>query len=184
MVFVSNLNYIAVAVVGALQVLAGAMTIGGLQAFIQFTRLFSQPMGQIGGMLTLMQSCLASAGRVFELLDAPEIPRRARPGQPARPAPSAARVPRSPRRTRPCRDRTVRHWPAGSPSNTSPSATARHAPSVRDLSFTVEPGQTVAIVGHTGAGKTTVVNLLMRFYELDSGRIRVDGTDIAAPPAG
>ena len=74
MVFVSNLNYIAVAVVGALQVLAGAMTIGGLQAFIQFSRLFSQPMGQIGGMLTLMQSCLASAGRVFELLDAPEIP--------------------------------------------------------------------------------------------------------------
>ena len=91
MVFVSNLNYIAVAVVGALQVLAGAMTIGGLQAFIQFTRLFSQPMGQIGGMLTLMQSCLVSAGRVFELLDAPEIP--AEPGAAGAgcqaPAPSA-----------------------------------------------------------------------------------------------
>ena len=74
MVFVANLNYVAVAVVGALQVTAGAMTIGGIQAFIQFSRLFSQPMGQIGGMLTLMQSCLASAERVFALLDAPEIP--------------------------------------------------------------------------------------------------------------
>ena len=74
MVFVANLNYVAVAVVGALQVTAGAMTIGGIQAFIQFSRLFSQPMGQIGGMLTLLQSCLASAERVFELLDAPEIP--------------------------------------------------------------------------------------------------------------
>ncbi len=84
MVLVSNLNYVAVAVVGALQVLSGAMTIGGLQAFIQFSRLFSQPMGQIGGMLTLMQSCLVSAGRVFELLDAPEIP-----PEPAR-APGAA----------------------------------------------------------------------------------------------
>ena len=98
MVFVSNLNYVAVAVVGALQVLAGAMTIGGLQAFIQFSRLFSQPMGQIGGMLTLMQSCLASAGRVFELLDAPEIPaeparghrRRVTGARPRRPPAGAA----------------------------------------------------------------------------------------------
>ena len=74
MVLVTNLNYIAVAVVGALQVTAGAMTIGGVQAFIQFSRLFSQPMGQIGGMLTLVQSCLASAERVFDLLDAAENP--------------------------------------------------------------------------------------------------------------
>jgi ATP-binding cassette subfamily B protein len=171
MVFVSNLNYIAVAVVGALQVLAGAMTIGGLQAFIQFTRLFSQPMGQIGGMLTLMQSCLVSAGRVFELLDAPEIPAE----------PDAA--PGAPR-------------PEATPSDAAPAGTAGAAagrvafehvtfgyspasPVIQDLSFTVEPGQTVAVVGHTGAGKTTVVNLLMRFYDLDSGRITVDGTDIA-----
>ncbi|WCI09037.1 hypothetical protein PJ267_03795 [Arthrobacter sp. OVS8] len=98
----SNLNYVAVAVVGALQVLAGAMTIGGLQAFIQFSRLFSQPMGQIGGMLTLMQSCLASAGRVFELLDAPEIPgsppRAPEPIQ-ARQAPVPAPASMRPRRT-------------------------------------------------------------------------------------
>lgn len=169
MVFVSNLNYIAVAVVGALQVLAGAMTIGGLQAFIQFTRLFSQPMGQIGGMLTLMQSCLVSAGRVFELLDAPEIP--AEPGVTGAGSgapPSVAD-------------------PAGTAGQVSGRVAFEHvtfgyspgSPVVRDLSFTVEPGQTVAIVGHTGAGKTTVVNLLMRFYELDSGRITADGTDIA-----
>lgn len=163
MVFVSNLNYVAVAVVGALQVLAGAMTIGGLQAFIQFSRLFSQPMGQIGGMLTLMQSCLVSAGRVFELLDAPEIPAETAAGAaPARsgdaPSDAAGRV-------------TFEHVSFGYSPGT---------PVVQDLSFAVEPGQTVAIVGQTGAGKTTVVNLLMRFYELDSGRITVDGADIAA----
>ncbi len=173
MVFVSNLNYVAVAVVGALQVLAGAMTIGGLQAFIQFSRLFSQPMGQIGGMLTLMQSCLASAGRVFELLDAPEIPAEPGPGNRRQYRRRRRPTPAPPHRPAP---------PAGSPLNTSPSATARPRPAVRDLSFTVEPGQTVAVVGHTGAGKTTVVNLLMRFYELDSGRIRVDGTDITDLP--
>ena len=166
MVFVSNLNYIAVAVVGALQVLAGAMTIGGLQAFIQFTRLFSQPVGQIGGMLTLMQSCLVSAGRVFELLDAPEIPADA----PAAAA-SAATGPDAGGRSA---GRVVfEHVTFGY----SPAS-----PVVQDLSFTVEPGQTVAVVGHTGAGKTTLVNLLMRFYELDSGRITVGGTDIAALP--
>jgi ATP-binding cassette subfamily B protein len=173
MVFVSNLNYIAVAVVGALQVLAGAMTIGGLQAFIQFTRLFSQPMGQIGGMLTLMQSCLVSAGRVFELLDAPEIP-----AEPARES----------------GERTDAALSGAAPSREAPSGAGRVAfehvtfgyspgtPVVQDLSFSVEPGQTVAVVGHTGAGKTTVVNLLMRFYELDAGRITVDGTDIAELP--
>ncbi|MET1064042.1 MAG: ABC transporter ATP-binding protein [Arthrobacter sp.] len=169
MVFVSNLNYIAVAVVGALQVLAGAMTIGGLQAFIQFTRLFSQPMGQIGGMLTLMQSCLVSAGRVFELLDAPEIP--AEPGVTGADSGAAPSV----------------ADPAGTAGQVSGRVAFEHvtfgyspgSPVVRDLSFSVEPGQTVAIVGHTGAGKTTVVNLLMRFYELDSGRITADGTDIA-----
>ncbi|WP_354241385.1 ABC transporter ATP-binding protein [Arthrobacter sp. UYEF20] len=178
MVFVSNLNYVAVAVVGALQVTAGAMTIGGIQAFIQFSRLFSQPMGQIGGMLTLMQSCLASAERVFALLDAPEISpdQAAGAGDP----PAGAGKPPAGGTT-----------PAG---GTAPGAEGRIAfehvtfsyspgsPVVQDLSFAVEPGQTVAIVGPTGAGKTTVVNLLMRFYELDSGRITVDGTDIAEMP--
>jgi ATP-binding cassette subfamily B protein len=158
LVFVSNVNYIAVVVVGALQVAAGALTIGGVQAFIQFSRLFSQPIGQIGGMLTLIQSCIASAERVFDLLDAAEIPAE---------------------------------LPVDTTDGTGPGAGGRvmfehvtfgystGTPVVRDLSFTAEPGQTVAIVGHTGAGKTTLVNLLMRFYELDSGRITIDGVDIA-----
>ncbi|HEX9086459.1 MAG TPA: ABC transporter ATP-binding protein [Arthrobacter sp.] len=164
MVFVSNLNYIAVAVVGALQVLAGALTIGGLQAFIQFSRLFSQPMGQIGGMLTLMQSCLVSAGRVFELLDAPEIPAEPARAAALRPVPAPAAGTAAAGRV------TFEHVSFGYSSG---------SPVVQDLTFAVEPGQTVAIVGQTGAGKTTMVNLLMRFYELDSGRITVDGTDIA-----
>ncbi|XAS69689.1 ABC transporter ATP-binding protein [Micrococcaceae bacterium Sec5.7] len=158
MVAVSNLNYIAVAVVGALQVAAGAMTIGGIQAFIQFSRLFTQPMGQIGGMLTLMQSCAASAERVFSLLDADEIP--AEPDVVGATAEPGGRI-------------VFDHVTFGYDPV---------SPAVRDLSFAVEPGQTVAIVGHTGAGKTTVVNLLMRFYELDSGRITMDGIDISAMP--
>ncbi|KUM33870.1 ABC transporter ATP-binding protein [Arthrobacter sp. EPSL27] len=171
MVFVSNLNYIAVAVVGALQVLAGALTIGGLQAFVQFSRLFSQPMGQIGGMLTLVQSCLVSAGRVFELLDSPEIEAEDAPqpaGKPTDPAAAAAAA-----------------AAALAPQGGSGRVVFDHvsfgyspgSPVVQDLSFTGEPGQTVAIVGSTGAGKTTVVNLLMRFYDPDSGRITVDGAD-------
>ena len=182
MVFVSNLNYIAVAVVGALQVTAGAMTIGGIQAFIQFSRLFSQPMGQIGGMLTLLQSCLVSAGRVFALLDAPEI-QADRPATAAgyRPATAPAQIPV------PIPAPILAPIPAPGAEGrvTFEHATFGYSPDtpvVRDLTFTVEPGQTVAIVGQTGAGKTTVVNLLMRFYELDSGRITVDGADIAGLP--
>jgi ATP-binding cassette subfamily B multidrug efflux pump len=159
MVFIANLNYVAVAVVGALQVAAGSMTIGGLQAFIQFSRLFTQPMGQIGGMLTLMQSCAASAERVFSLLDAEEIP------------PETAAAVREPESLdgRIDFDNVTFGYVPG-------------VPAVSGLTFSVLPGQTVAIVGHTGAGKTTVVNLLMRFYELDSGRITFGGTDIATVP--
>lgn len=158
LVLVANLNYIAVAVVGALQVTAGAMTIGGIQAFIQFSRLFSQPVGQIGGILNVIQSCVASAGRVFALLDAKELP--AGPGEGA-----AAKE------------------PAGRISFEDVTFGYREgAPAVSGLSFTVEPGQTVAMVGHTGAGKTTVVNLLMRFYEVESGRITIGGSDIAELP--
>jgi ATP-binding cassette subfamily B multidrug efflux pump len=162
MVFIANINYVAVAVVGALQVAAGAMTIGGIQAFIQFNRLFTQPMGQIGGMLTLMQSCAASAERVFALLDAEEIADHPVPGRPAvdRALELSGRIE--------FEDVTFGYVP--------------DAPAVRGLTFSVQPGQTVAIVGHTGAGKTTVVNLLMRFYELDSGRITFGGSDIADVP--
>jgi len=181
MILVSNLNYIMVAVIGALQVAAGSMTIGGVQAFIQFSRLFSQPMGQIGGMLTLIQSCAASAERVFALLDAPEIRAEAAPGTD-----------------------TVEHGAvdSGTGDHDAEGAVAGagygrpgrvvfegatfgyspDTPVVQDLSFSVEPGQTVAIVGHTGAGKSTVVNVLMRFYELEAGRITLDGVNIADLP--
>ena len=158
MVLMSNLNYIAVAVVGALQVMAGAMTIGGVQAFIQFSRLFTQPVGQIGGLLNVMQSCAASAARVFVLLDAQEDAR-----EPAVPAPGG-----------PAGGAIVFHDVTfGYPGS---------VPAVRNLTFTVEPGQAVAIVGHTGAGKSTVVNLLMRFLEPTSGRITMGGTNIADIP--
>ncbi|HSO90175.1 MAG TPA: ABC transporter ATP-binding protein, partial [Arthrobacter sp.] len=158
MVLVSNLNYIAVAVVGALQVLSGALTLGGLQAFFQFSRLFSQPMGQIGGMLTLIQSCLVSAGRVFELLDAPEIPPEPAPGAAAGTAAGSAAAPTVTSATR--------HAGTGVPASDAAGRVTFErvtfgyrpgSPVVQDLSFAVEPGQTVAIVGHTGAGKTTVV---------------------------
>ena len=156
MVLMSNLNYIVVAVVGALQVLAGAMTIGGVQAFIQFSRLFTQPVGQIGGLLNVMQSCAASAARVFVLLDAAEDPQE--PGGTAAGAPSGGRI-------------VFHNVTFGYPDA---------VPAVRNLTFTVEPGQAVAIVGHTGEGKSTVVNLLMRFLEPSSGRITMGGKDIAA----
>lgn len=158
MVLMSNLNYIAVAVVGALQIIAGSMTIGGVQAFIQFSRLFTQPVGQIGGLLNVMQSCAASAARVFALLDAGEDPREpvgARDG-----APVAGRI---------VFDDVTYGYPGS-------------VPAVRGLTFAVHPGQAVAIVGHTGAGKSTVVNLLMRFLEPSSGRISIGGQDIASIP--
>jgi ATP-binding cassette subfamily B protein len=158
MILMANLTYIAVAVVGAFQVTLGAMTIGGILAFIQFSRLFTQPVSQIGGMLNVIQSCAASAHRVFELLDSEEIP--------AEPDSS-------------------RHRSAPGGRIVFEQVTFGYAPDtpvIQDLSFTVEPGQTVAIVGHTGAGKTTIVNLLVRFYEPDTGRITIGGTDIAAIP--
>jgi ATP-binding cassette subfamily B protein len=184
--------------VGALQVTAGLLTIGGIQAFVQFSRLFSQPVSQIGGMLTLVQSCLASAERVFELLDAPEIPAdSAVPAVSANGAgklqgATAARKLHVPRKSSNGRKAPAPGTPGDllDPGAVAGRVTFEHVsfsyspgtPVVKDLSFTVDPGQTVAIVGHTGAGKTTVVNLLMRFYELDSGRILVDSTDIATIP--
>ncbi len=156
MMFVGNLNYVLVAVVGALRVAAGALTLGSVQAFIQYSRQFSQPLTQVASMANLLQSGVASAERVFALLDAAEQePDAARP---ARPGEVRGRV-------------RFEH------------VSFRYAPDrplIEDLSLTVEPGQTVAIVGPTGAGKTTLVNLLMRFYEISSGRITVDGIDIAS----
>jgi ATP-binding cassette subfamily B protein len=156
MMFIGNINYVAVAVVGALQVAGGTLSLGSVQAFIQYSRQFSQPLTQVASMANLLQSGVASAERVFALLDADE--QSPDPAQPARPQQLRGRVEFS-----------------GVSFRYSPDR-----PLIEDVSLSVAPGQTVAIVGPTGAGKTTLVNLLMRFYEVDSGQILLDGTDIAA----
>ncbi|MEV7788546.1 ABC transporter ATP-binding protein [Streptomyces sp. NPDC088106] len=155
MFFVSNLNYVLVAVVGGLRVASGTLSIGDVQAFIQYSRQFSMPLTQVASMANLVQSGVASAERVFELLDAEE--------QEADPAPAGK--PERPRGRVALERVSFRYDP--------------ERPLIDDLSLTVEPGHTVAIVGPTGAGKTTLVNLLMRFYEVSAGRITLDGMDIA-----
>ena len=155
MMFIGNLNYVLVAVVGALRVASGALSLGGVQAFIQYSRQFSQPLTQVASMANLLQSGVASAERVFALLDADE--QGADPEVPARPEAVRGRVRFD--------DVSFRYFP--------------DAPLIEHLSLAVEPGQTVAIVGPTGAGKTTLVNLLMRFYEVDGGTITLDGVNIA-----
>ncbi|MFD9004789.1 ABC transporter ATP-binding protein [Streptomyces sp. NPDC059582] len=155
MMFISNLNYVLVAVVGGLRVASGNLSIGDVQAFVQYSRQFSTPLTQVASMANVIQSGVASAERVFSFLDEPEqLPDRA---QPPRPAPVQGRVE--------FQDVSFSYTP--------------DTPLIEDLSLSVEPGQTVAIVGPTGAGKTTLVNLLMRFYEVTDGRITLDGTDIA-----
>jgi ATP-binding cassette subfamily B multidrug efflux pump len=154
--FIGNLVYVGIAVVGGLQVASGAMQLGDVQAFIQYSRQFTQPLAQLGSMANLLQSGVASAERVFSLLDTEE--------QSADPEPSA--VPEV------TRGRLVFE-------NISFSYSA-DKPLIQNLSLVAEPGQSVAIVGPTGAGKTTLVNLMMRFYELDAGRITLDGVDVAS----
>ncbi|HZW99911.1 MAG TPA: ABC transporter ATP-binding protein, partial [Trueperaceae bacterium] len=156
--FIGNLNYAAIAVIGGLRVASGTISLGDVQAFIQYARQFSQPITQLASMANLLQSGVASAERVFELLDAEE---------------EAADVTLESLGGRvrghvEFRDVSFRY--------------EEDRPLIEDLSLVVEPGQTVAIVGHTGAGKTTLVNLIMRFYDLDGGQILLDGTDIANMP--
>ncbi len=155
MMFISNLNYVAVAVIGAIRVGSGTMSIGDVQAFIQYSRQFTQPLTQVASMLNLLQSGVASAERVFELLDEDEEAAdtiSARPGAPVRGRVAFEDV---------------------------SFAYKRDEPLIEHLDLVAEPGQTVAIVGETGAGKTTLTNLLLRFYEVDGGRITLDGVDIS-----
>ncbi|MEN9714585.1 MAG: hypothetical protein RJA35_52 [Actinomycetota bacterium] len=155
MMFIGNLVYVGVAVVGGLFVANGSLTLGAIQSFIQYSRQFNQPLAQLGSMANLMQSGVASAERVFELMDAQE--------QSADPD------------------------PAESPSARTGTLTFENvefgytpeAKLIKNLNLSVKPGQTIAIVGPTGAGKTTLVNLILRFYELNGGRITLDGVDIA-----
>ncbi|KGF01735.1 ABC transporter ATP-binding protein [Actinomyces sp. S4-C9] len=155
MMLTSNLSYILVAIAGGLQVAAGAISLGGVQAFIQYSRQIGHPISALASLATLAQSMVASAERIFEFLDAQEMDQDA---------------------------------PKESPVDLrDASITFEHVrfgydpekPVIRDLSLTVEPGHMVAIVGPTGAGKTTLVNLLMRFYEIDSGKIAINGRSIA-----
>ncbi|MGP9695475.1 ABC transporter ATP-binding protein [Brachybacterium sp. AOP25-B2-12] len=158
MMFVGNLSYVAVAIVGGLKVVSGTMTLGDVQAFIQYSRQFTQPLSQIASMATMLQSGVASAERVFELLDAEEEEPDAVGATSSR---AAARI----------REGRVEF------EHVRFSYTPER-PLITDLSLVADPGQTVAIVGPTGAGKTTLVNLVMRFYEIDGGRITIDGVDI------
>ncbi len=159
MMFIGNLNYVVIAVLGGLRVASGSMSLGDVQAFIQYSRQFTQPLTQLASMVNLLQSGVASAERVFELLDAEEEP-------PEQAVPLAADG----------RGRVVfehvsfRYEP--------------DRPLIDDLSLVAQPGQTVAIVGPTGAGKTTLVNLIMRFYDVEAGRITLDGVDIATMRRG
>ncbi|GAB3031770.1 ABC transporter ATP-binding protein [Parafrigoribacterium mesophilum] len=155
MMFVGNLTYVGIAVLGGLMVAGGQVRLGDVQAFIQYSQQFTQPLSELGGMAAVVQSGTASAERVFEMLDADEQEPDAEDAQ----APVDG-------------DGTIVF------ENVQFAYTPER-PLIRNLSFSVEPGQTVAIVGPTGAGKTTLVNLIMRFYELSAGRILVDGQDIA-----
>ena len=153
MMFISNLNYVAIAVVGGLRVANGTMSLGDVQAFIQYSRQFTQPITQTASIANVLQSTVASAERVFEVLD--EAEEEPDPQQPARVEAVAGHIS--------LQDVSFRYLP--------------DIPLLEGLNLEVPAGETVAIVGPTGAGKTTLVNLLLRFYEIDRGRIVIDGVD-------
>ncbi len=155
MMLVSNLNYVAIAVIGGLRVASGNLSIGDIQAFIQYSRQFTQPINQLASLANMLQSGIASAERVFEFLDVDE----------QSPDPVDAQTVASPKGRVAFEAATFSY--------------SANKPLITDLSLIAEPGQTIAIVGPTGAGKTTLVNLLMRFYELNGGAITLDGVDIS-----
>jgi ATP-binding cassette, subfamily B, multidrug efflux pump len=158
--FIGNLGFVLVSVIGGIMVTRNAIEIGDVQAFIQYARQFSQPIMQLATITNVIQSTMASAERVFELLDAPE----------ETPDPVPAVVDADPRGAVAIEHASFRY--------------KDDVPLIEDLNISVRPGQMVAIVGPTGAGKTTLVNLLMRFYDLNSGRILVDGNDITTMARG
>lgn len=158
MTFIGNLVYVGIAVVGGLQVATGAMQLGDVQAFIQYSRQFTMPLAQLRTMANVLQSGVASAERVFSLLDEDEESVE----------PPASSGPVFGRGRLVFEDVSFSYSP--------------DKPLISSLSLVAEPGQTVAIVGPTGAGKTTLVNLMMRFYELDAGRITLDGVDVTSVP--
>ncbi|MDO5676796.1 MAG: ABC transporter ATP-binding protein [Propionibacteriaceae bacterium] len=201
MFFVGNLNYVVIAVLGGLRVASGQMNIGDVQAFIQYSRQFTQPLTQVASMANLMQSGVASAERVFELLDAEEMTGlsaeaerpfvgRSQARGPLRDQQRVAEQPLVPERV--ASEERGAQRDEGPPSSQTGRIEFEHVdfsyspdtPLISDLNLVAEPGQTVAIVGPTGAGKTTLVNLIMRFYDLDAGRITIDGVDIATLPRG
>ncbi len=159
--FIGNLNYVVIAVLGGLRVANGSMSLGDVQAFIQYSRQFTQPLTQVASMTNLLQSGVASAERVFELLDADEQ-------LPDEQGAAVAVIDRH---------GEVRFEHVSFSYDPA-------APLITDLSLVAEPGATVAIVGPTGAGKTTLVNLVMRFYDVQAGRILIDGVDVASMPRG
>jgi ATP-binding cassette subfamily B protein len=154
MTFISNLGYVAIAVIGGLKVATGTMQVGDVQAFIQYSRQFTMPIGQLASMTNLLQSAIASAERVFEMLDAEE--QAPDPAEPLRLSEVEGHI-------------------------EFDKVDFSYDPSVeliKNLDLRVDPGQTIAIVGPTGAGKTTLVNLIERFYEIDGGAVRLDGHDL------
>jgi len=158
MMFVGNIGYVLVCVVGGVLVTRGSIAIGDVQAFIQYAQQFTQPITQMANIANVIQSTLVSAERIFEILDEQE--EEAGEAAPAAPAGLSGRV-------------TFEHVSFGYKEG---------EPLIRNMNIDVRPGMTVAIVGPTGAGKTTLVNLLMRFYEIGEGRIAIDGRDIRSMP--
>ena len=151
---VNNLGYVVISVVGGLLAVTGRLLIGDIQAFIQYSRQFTQPINQLANIANILQSTVASAERVFEVLDEQEaVPETQHPVHIEKPKGSV----------------TFEHVAFGYEED--------HL-LMKDMNIDVAPGQTIAIVGPTGAGKTTLINLLMRFYEVNGGKIKVDGVDI------